>query len=75
VCFATSPFAVFEAPALQALVVGIAVGAAVGKLVVRRRESWDGSELPAAAVRRVEAAWITLWVAVALVVQGLTELL
>lgn len=71
---AASPLAVFEAPALQALVVGIAIGAGVGRLVVRYRESRDETELPAATVRRIEAAWIVWFSVFFLLARAITEL-
>jgi len=74
VILATSPFAVFDAPAIQALVVGIALGAGVGKLVVRYRESRREAELPAPTVRRIEAAWIAFVAGAALAYQAITEL-
>lgn len=54
---------------------GVAIGAAVGKVVVRRRESRDGVELSARRVRQIEAAWIAILASIALTSSLIVELL
>jgi hypothetical protein len=52
-------------PGLSEVVVGIAVGTFIGKLVIRNRER-RGGELSAMRIRELEARWIGTCVAGAL---------
>ena len=66
--------AVEAIPGLSEVVIGIAVGTLVGKLVVRRYERRSG-EISAMRVRQLEAAWILAWVGLSLAVGAVLELL
>lgn len=63
-----------EVALVRDALVGRAIGAAVGKVVVRRRESLDGIELTARRVRQIEAAWIGIFASIALSSSLMVEL-
>lgn len=59
---------------LQDLLIGVALGTLIAKLVVRRLERRSGGELPAVHVRQVETTWILSGAGLALVVHAILAL-
>ncbi|MDQ3678523.1 MAG: hypothetical protein M3401_17290 [Actinomycetota bacterium] len=70
----TAYAAINDVGALQDVLIGIALGTLIGKLVVRRLERRVGSELPAVRVRQIETTWILTGIGAALVLNAILAL-
>lgn len=64
-----------EVTLLRDALIGVAVGTALGKLVVRRTEARRNVELSARRVRQIEASWTTAIGCLAVVGSLMVELL